>query len=250
MRFALLQTTLDRPAVEPLQRAFRSVRCLTDADAHSLANDAYGILVKGLNAADAAALQAALKSEAVLTEVVAERDVPILPQSKTLKRADCTPDALLAYDPVGRTIPIRWADVTLVAAGNVRLTHFTTERRNVPVPTWGRREGSGGEFEPAYRSRETSSENLVLDVILRRAVFRFHIEGARFNYSGLGARKTGDTPADFALLVGELCRCAPHALVNRGVFQLREGAAPMSYPSRNAYHEEIAWLLWRASQRG
>ena len=48
-RFAILQRSLEIPDVERLKRAFRSVKCLTDSDAHTLARDAFGILVKNLS---------------------------------------------------------------------------------------------------------------------------------------------------------------------------------------------------------
>jgi hypothetical protein len=245
LRYALLQTTLERPGVPQLRRAFRSVRCLTDADADSLASDAYGILVKGLSLADATTLQEALKAEGVLTERVADQDLPAIPPSKTLKRADLTAGAFVAYDPVGRPIPISWSEVTVVAAGAVLLTQFTTERFMMPAPSHRRREDSATEVEPVYRSRERRSPQLLLDLILGRGAFRFHIEGAKFNYNGLGGQKSADLGENFRLFIRALCRHCPRALLNRGAFQVREGGEVCSYPSRNAYHEEILWLLWR-----
>jgi len=43
-RFAILQRSLEIPDVDRLKHAFRSVKCLTDSDAHTLARDAFGIL--------------------------------------------------------------------------------------------------------------------------------------------------------------------------------------------------------------
>ena len=51
-RFAVLQRTLETPDVEnveKLKRAFRSVNGLTETDAHTLANDGFGILVNDLS---------------------------------------------------------------------------------------------------------------------------------------------------------------------------------------------------------
>jgi hypothetical protein len=42
VRYAVLQHTMEVPAVDRLRRAFESVRSLTAADAPGLANDAYG----------------------------------------------------------------------------------------------------------------------------------------------------------------------------------------------------------------
>ena len=55
-RFAILQRSLEIPDVDRLKHAFRSVKCLTDSDAHTLARDAFGILVKNLSPNDAMTL--------------------------------------------------------------------------------------------------------------------------------------------------------------------------------------------------
>ena len=39
---------------------------------------------------------------------------------------------------------------------------------------------------------------------------------------------------------------APHAIVNRGAYFLRENSASVfEYPSKHAFHEEITWMLWQ-----
>ena len=54
---------------------------------------------------------------------------------------------------------------------------------------------------------------------------------------------------NFQLLARDLMTFAPHALVNRGAFYLREGSNRIfEYPSKNAFYEQITWMLWRAQQ--
>ena len=74
-RFAILQRSLEVPDVEKLKRAFRSVKGLTDSDAHTLANDGFGILVNNLSPTDAMTLQGALRAEGVETAVVLQTDL-------------------------------------------------------------------------------------------------------------------------------------------------------------------------------
>ena len=69
-RFAIVQRSLDVPEVGKLKRAFRAVKCLTPSDAHTLANDAFGILVKNLDITDAMALKGALQSEGIDTHPI------------------------------------------------------------------------------------------------------------------------------------------------------------------------------------
>jgi hypothetical protein len=62
---------------------------------------------------------------------------------------------------------------------------------------------------------------------------------------------THDPAANFTLLVQDLAKYAPHAQLNRGAHHLREGVAEaLRYPSKNAFFEEITWLLWRLRQAG
>ena len=81
-RFAILQRRLEIPDAEKLKRAFRSVHGLTNSDAYTLANDAFGILVNNLSPTDAMTLQGALRAEGVETAVVLQHDLPQLPPTK------------------------------------------------------------------------------------------------------------------------------------------------------------------------
>src|SRR6266566_4712752 len=127
-RFAILQRSLEIPDAEKLKRAFRSVHGLTDSDAYTLAKDAFGILVNNLSPTDAMTLQGALEAEGVETAVVLETDLPQLPATKFVHQMDCLPDALMVYDAIGREFPVQWDQITMIAAGRVRLTVFEQER--------------------------------------------------------------------------------------------------------------------------
>ena len=106
MNFAVLQKTLDIPSVEKIEWALVSVPGFTRIDAQTFANDAYGILVKNISAEQATAFSQALLGQGIETEVVAENELPPLPQTKFVQRLDCRPDALLIYDPLGRSFPL------------------------------------------------------------------------------------------------------------------------------------------------
>src|SRR5215207_5811461 len=106
MTFAVLQKTLDIPPVEKIEQALLSVIGFTRVDAHTFANDAYGILVKNISAEQANAFSQALLGRGIETDVVVQADLPVLPQTKFVQRLDCTPEGLLIYDPLGRTFPL------------------------------------------------------------------------------------------------------------------------------------------------
>lgn len=263
--FALVQQTLEIPEVEKLKRAFRAVRSLTAADAPTIANDAYGILVKNLGADDAVALQGALRDEGIETHMVLQSDLPQLPPIKFLRCADCQPDALMVYDPIGRTIPVPWGHVMLIAAGSVRVIEFRQEIKRPGPADWdypevehflrdGFMPGLKGFQTPLSATPESTTREIptfrwLLEIVLTRAAMRFQIEADKFRFTTLGDRATADPGRNLGLLAQEMMKRAPDALVNRGAFHLREDpAGVMSYPSKNAFYEEMTWILWRAAQ--
>ena len=263
-RFAILQRSLEIPDVEKLKRAFRLVNGLTESDAHTLANDAFGILVNNLSPTDAMTLQGALQAEGIETAVVLQTDLPQLPPTKFVHQMDCLPNALVVQDAIGRELPVAWDQIMLIAAGRVRLTVFEQERvtpsqsplQAALVPWWpvlriGR---SVSQPAPEYVSRESQVTRLLLEVLLARAVTRFQIEGERFRFDYLGERKRPELAENFALLVQDVMKFAPQAIVNRGAYFLRENTSTVfDYPSKHAFHEEITRMLWQmanAPQQG
>lgn len=245
MKFAVLQKNLEIPAVEKLRRAFRSVPTLTDIDAHILGNDAFGILVKGKSLEHASVLQQALALEGIETEVVAESELVRLPEMKFVQRIDCGPDALMIYDPLGRAIALAWENILLIAAGNVRLPEFNRIRTERKVVRYGGRGQYRVETEVDYNSREEMVCRPLIEIVLKRAVLRYSINAEKFNFMYLGARKTNRLADNFRLLAQDIISHAPRGALNRGAYTLREGDELFAYPSKNAFHEEMKWILWR-----
>jgi hypothetical protein len=257
-RFAVLQRSLEIPGVEKLKRAFRSVKCLTESDAHTLANDAFGILVKNLDITDAMTLQAALSAESIDTAVVLQGDLPELPPIKFVRQMDCLTEALVVHDAIGRQFSVQWDQIMLVAAGSVRLTVFEQEKvtptrslLQTEVTSWSPfqpRHGVVNDPAPEYVSCERQASKLLLELLLTGAVMRFQVEAGRFRFDYLGDRKRSELMENFALLAQDVMKSAPRAMVNRGAYFLREGPGTVfEYPSRNAFYEEITWMLWQAA---
>ncbi len=249
MTFAIVQQDLAIPPVDKLKQAFRSVSFLTDLDAHTLANDAYGMLVRGLSGDDAQALHGALAREGVATEVVEDRQLPPLPPTKFVHRLDCQPEGLMVYDPLGRNFRLEWGHIMLIAAGNVRVVDFKQVQKRREIVNYDGRGYPHSETVVETGSKEERNYHLLLELVLSRAVQRFSVAVDRFNFSYLGDRLTNDATYNFTLLVQDLTKYAPAAAINRGAYYLRENASEIvSYPSKNAFVEEITWLLWRSNQ--
>lgn len=249
MPFAVVQKTLEPPSLAQLQAAFRGVPGLTPLDAHTIGRDAFGVLVKNFPFEHARVLQMNLRAQGIETEVIDERQLPAMPAAKFVSRLDPQPDALLIYDPVGRDFPIQWGHVTLIAAGQVRLSTFKREVTEQPQVRFSADANPYVDFEREVRHREEMNDHLVAEVVLGRASQRLSLRADQFNFAGLGDSRSKDLAENFQNLVRALIRSAPHAAINRGAYYLRETPPTVfSYPSKNAFFEEIVWLLWRMQQ--
>ncbi len=243
MRYAVLQTDLNPPAIDQLRRAFKSVPELTAGDAFILGNDAFGILVKDLSEEQAGALQGALRIEGIESEIVDHTLLPLLPQTHIVRRMECSPEHLLIFDPLGRAFPLEWQHVMCIATGAVRLSEFV-QRQHQVQPVTRRR----APEEPAYETRthEERRFHLLGEIIITGAALRYSFTADKFNFAGLGDRNMENTVANFSLFVRDLIQFSPRAVLNRGAEALRANATGiLSYPSKNAFYEEIVWMLWQ-----
>jgi len=244
MSYAVLQTDLTKPTFEQMARAFPKVPGLTAADARILGNDAFGILVKDFSEPQAHALQAALRAEAVETEVVEQSLLPALPPTHFVHQLECKPEHLLIYDPLGKSFALEWRYVAFIAAGAVLLTEFVRERREPKT-----RVTTGRYQTPVYFDWDTKEKrqfHCVAEIIITGATLRYSLSADKFNFSILGERNMNNIVANFALLVRDLVQFSANAALNRGAAALQEDATKIfSYPSKNAFFEEIVWSLWQ-----
>ena len=246
MPYALIQQEPVPPPLEKLQRAFRAVRCLTPADAHSVGRDGFGILVKHFSAEDAERLHHALHIEGIETEIVEQQLLPELPPVKFMNRMDCLPESLMLYDPLGRSFPLEWKNIMAIAAGSVRLSEFQRVQESRAKFQFNSQGVPALVTTTDSSHREQLNYHLMLEIILTRAVLRYSVTSDKFNFTYLGERRTKSLPANFTLLVRDLVQFAPQARLNHGTRSLRDNAAEVwSYPSKNAFQEELIWMLWQ-----
>ena len=148
MSYAILQVDV-APTADQLKRAVKSLKTLTEADAVKMAVEARGILLKNLSLEDSAALQRALQSEGVPTEMIEANQLPKLPDAKFVRRMELRPEALLVNDPVGRAVPLPWQQIALLSAGAVRHFDLSQTRREETVRT----------YDPVYDSGVVTTES-------------------------------------------------------------------------------------------
>jgi hypothetical protein len=236
MPFAIMQKELLAPSVEQLARAFRSLAKLTALDAQTAANDAFGILWRGLDVEEASALQDGCMKQSIEVEVVEESELPVLPPSKVIKQIEFLPEHLSMYDPMGRIFTLPWSDLMLIAAGNVRRRDYKAKAAHSPAEAAHNNEGGRGD----------DKMHLMLELVLAGGVARYSMIADEFVFNHLGARLTKEIARNFELVVRELSEYAPHAGQNRGTFLICQNEKEIFiYPNKAAFFEEITWLLWR-----
>lgn len=248
MAFSIMQRELTAPDLEQLKRAFRSLPTLRDFDAQNSLNDAYGILLKGLEESDALTLQQALTQEGVPTEVVADNVLPAIPQAHTARAVEFAPEHLLVRDPLNRSIEVPWSQILFVSAGDVGVQEFKKVRTTLQEPQF---HGSGITYDTIEeaRSKEEKTFHLLADIFLVDGERRFNIGAGNFDFGYLDKRLSDNLFTNLAYFVQDLTQFAPHAGLNRGAFLLaHQGGELFRYPSKAAYYEEMTWMLWRASQ--
>lgn len=216
MTYALLQTSLNSPPLDALQRAFKAAQAfsVSAADAMFAADDAFGILARDLPEQDALNLAGALAAEEIPVEVVPERDLCRLPDASFFLSAQFDGPRITLFNAREDSQIAPLAALSIIAVG--------------------------------YDQREVR-----LDLIFGEATVRFFTTLEKF-HSHHSPEVAGRFPAErLAQFVRELTARAPHARRNRGT-DLLLSANPgdrledlVSYPRPSAFIEEIVWLLWQ-----
>ncbi|MEI6341193.1 MAG: hypothetical protein WCR07_04495 [Verrucomicrobiota bacterium] len=215
MTYALMQTTMEAPPIEALRKAFLSSHALSAADAMFVADDAYGILARDLDGDDAQNVAASLAAEGVHVELVAEGDLPRLPEPALFVGFQFYPQFLRLLNAREEPTDVPYRGIRLVAVGYDR-------------------------------------QAVRLEIVFGDATLRYHanLEHLHFHHE---PSMQGKSPGqNLVLLVRQLHQRVPGAIFNRGAHNLTDGAAVehvedfISYPRTSAFFEEMVWLLWKA----
>jgi len=248
MSFAIVQKDLVVPDVEQLKRAFSVSPYLRDIDAQNAANDAHGILLRGVESKQADALQAALQAEGVETELVRESALPPIPTAKVARRMEFTSAHLVVFDTMDRSSEISWDQIMFIAAGYVRMGK-AQKHRGAVEEAQARHFAGPLNSKGGIKTGEEAQYHMLLDIFLSGGSVRYSMAADEFLYDCLGSRASNDLAMDFVLLVQELSTNAPNAGLNRGGCKACEDPPELlPYPSKAAFNEEITWMLWRIAK--
>lgn len=214
MTYALLQTTMEAPPIEALRKAFLSSNTLSAADAVFVADDAFGILARDLSGDDAQNVAASLQAEGVDVELVAEADLPRLPEPGLFVGFQFHPDFIRLLNAREEPTDVPYKGIRLVAAGYDR-------------------------------------QVVRLEIVFGDATLRYHatLEHLHFRHEPtMDGRSAGE---NLVLMLRQLHRRIPGLVFNRGARILADGAPVehvedfISYPRTSAFFEELVWLLWK-----
>jgi len=218
MTYALMQTSMEAPQVEVLRKAFRASDTLSAADAVFAADDAYGILARDLTGDDAQNIAASLAADGIDVELVAEGDLPRLPEAQLFIGFQLRPEFIRLMNARGERTDVPYRGIRLVGVG--------------------------------YDRHAVRFEMIFGDATLR---YQSTLEHMQFQHEAtMDGRSAGE---NMVLLLRQLRSRVPGVMFNRGAHVLADGAPVehvedfVSYPRTSAIFEEMVWLLWR-SRRG
>ncbi|MFO1460290.1 MAG: hypothetical protein U1G08_12860 [Verrucomicrobiota bacterium] len=253
MPFALIQQRLEFPDVAAVARALEGVGEWHPMDAAHIVADAFGILLRNLEEIPGRQLEMAMRREGIEVDLIDERDIPVPPVSKKLRRAEVRPESFVAFDPYDREISVPWDRIDLICAGAVRMTRFrtVTYNRDRDPSSWG--EESRSPLGASITLRQEKREWCWMsDLVVTGGTLRFSLVSGEFVPPEPEGTSSRDPEHRFRMFLRGLLAHAPRAVLNRGAFAVREDdpdSAPR-YPTRNAYQEEMIWLLRRMQGRG
>lgn len=241
--FSLLQTSLDQSIVrQSLEDASDAAPSVARADCARMQRELFGILVSRLGRDEALAFQAELKRRDFPTEVVADKDLPVLHESFQIQRIELRGEALVLTDSMGRERPRPLTDLVFLAGGFLNRIEFKTE--------WHQRldfsaaEGRGMPRLTNEREyREETELQFRLDFFFWAAPNRLHAalgkETAIF-HQGKPLRLRDR--AALIELMSALAKLLPPERLNAG---LRDPQTGRIYPGFQRYEEEIRWHFHR-----
>lgn len=241
--YSLLQVSLDQTIDrKSMEEASTVVPSVARADCAYLQRELFGIVVSNLPLAEARIFQAELKRRGLLTEVVADSELPVLDQPFTVQRVAFKEDALVFTDTVGRGQSRPWEDLVLVTGGFMTQSKLKTvlvmETGNPERP---RALQHLARLEQQHRFQEVPEFRL--DFFFQTTPTRL-----RASVSAESIMFFHERPVrlrDTALLLGAMMDLQERLPPEKVGFGLKQTDSKNTYPSLHGYEEEIRWHFYR-----
>ncbi|MGO9244763.1 MAG: hypothetical protein ACLPT4_12725 [Verrucomicrobiia bacterium] len=248
--YAVLQTSLDQSiSRDILEEAIMATEGLAKPDCARLQREAFGILVGSLSQDDALALQAALRSRGVETEVVDESVLPVLTEPKHGHALNLVETGIVFTDLYGQETSYASEQIVFAAGGGLLHLRDVQDHKLETVYVPG---GHGGtsdvravvvtyhHFEnlPEFRLElfVPAESPRVQWVLTKDWVLTVNDKHIRL--------RDGDQLVAFLAALGNAL--SPEQ-TNRGIQKAMSGET-FVYPTIHAFEQEIIWSLYQMAK--
>lgn len=243
--FSLLQTSLDQTIDRAsLEDASDAVRSVARADCARIQRELFGIVISNLERDEALAFQTALLKRNFPTELVADRDLPVLHESFQVQRIDHRGEVLVFTDSMGRERTRPLTDLVFLTGGFLNRIEFKTEWHQ--HLDFSGSEGRGGGMPRLTNEREFKEENELqfrLDFFFWAEPNRLHaVLGKETAIFHQGKPLRLKDRGGLIGMMSALAELLPPARVNS---VLRAPASGRVYSNLQSYENEIRWHFHR-----
>ncbi|PKM99124.1 MAG: hypothetical protein CVU78_07910 [Elusimicrobia bacterium HGW-Elusimicrobia-2] len=235
----------------PLSRALKIA--LYDAARQSRMHR--GIPAKNLDEGAAKSIASEFEASGIDCAVVREESIASMPEARKVPKLEMMEDGLIVFPLDGRE-ELKWDEIALIAAA-------TTENRETKTtvsqisPGMGKKiAGFGilmttgiplkmGKTRKVEKTETTTKLEYFAELFAGNPPRRFRIDAESFDFTCLKEKIFPNIYSNFTLLVTELVKMAPRALLNRGVRNfLKPGEGErFSYTDNEDFNAENRWLL-------
>lgn len=246
--FSLLQESLDQTIDrQSLEEASDAAHSVARADCARIRRELFGIVISRLDRDEALAFQAELKRRNFPTELVADKQLPVLHESFQIQRIEQRGEVLVLTDSLGRERTRPLTDLVFLSAGFINRIEFKTE--------WHQHLDFGGGVRGEGMPRLVTEREFKEETELQfRLDFFFWAEPNRL-HATLGKETAvfhQGKPLrlkDRAGLNGMMAALAGMLPPERMNSVLRDPAAERIYPNLQSYEKEIRWHFHRLKPR-
>lgn len=254
--YAVLLARQDEPKLQEIAKVLSAIQKIPLQDAARLARTSWGILGEKLDKDTAADLAGRLKDASMESLVLPQGLIEELPPPALAASLEFLPSGVRANIKGGNSETLVKEQIRLIAAAGLKQTITTTVKiKEGPSPTQkavsmglmmaGLPISIGGKSREVEQKKQTTELFFYLDLYLRNPVRRFRIDAQNFDFSCLKARMGFTAHQNFRILVLEMIRLCPQAMISRGTKVLFDSApiASMGYDSIADLDRESRWLL-------
>lgn len=242
-----LDQWIDRDALEA---ASDMVPSIARADCPRLHRELFGVLASGLSHADAMAFRIALRERGFAVNVVADDEVPVLPESYGMQRVVYHGEVLIFTDAMGRMEVRPLADLVFAAGGKmdkakVKFTMMveTPLESSLEYQMLNKWEYAVEPRMGEQRSSVATERHFRVDYFFASEPHRLSMHLAQdgaFFFQDQAVRLA--KPETCQNVLAETRKLLPDARLNSGITRPE---LSLVYPSQHAYEKEIRWHFHR-----